>query len=92
MSQAHQCGRCGGDIERILCDRCDGSGHTEPGELHDVDPLWYDEGDVEQCNQCAGVGGWWVCSNSADWCEQHPMPGRAEWPGGKVESFEVDGP
>lgn len=90
MSEEIQCGRCGCDVERVLCERCGGVGQTAPGELHDEDPLWYDDGDVEQCNDCQGVGGWWRCCNSADWCEAHPMPGREKVSGGTLERLGGD--
>ena len=30
-------------------------------DLHEQDPLWYDEDDVERCAICRGKGGWLVC-------------------------------
>lgn len=30
--------------------------------------LWYDEDDVEVCEICNGMGGYWVCPNA----EKHP--------------------
>lgn len=51
---------CGRGVERVECWQCRGDGWSAPGELHDVDPLWYDPDDVEPCDTCQGDGGWWV--------------------------------
>ena len=78
MSDDGRCARCGGDMERVLCDSCGGSGQTEPGELYEEDPLWYDEDDSAPCNPCLGAGGWWRCVNSEEWCAAHPLPTAAK--------------
>lgn len=39
----------------IECWSCGGEGFHE---LYDEDPLWYDEDDIETCEECAGAGGW----------------------------------
>lgn len=31
--------------------------------MYDEDPLWFDEDDVEICEICNGMGGYWVCPN-----------------------------
>jgi hypothetical protein len=51
---------CGWAMDREDCGACE-DGFTAYGELHDMDPLWYDVGDIEPCSQCDGQGGWWVC-------------------------------
>jgi hypothetical protein len=73
-------------MDRIECQSCGGEGRTEPGELHDLDPLWYDEDDEAPCFTCHGEAAWMVCvsthygeeedSPGGDWCEAHPLPGR----------------
>lgn len=40
------------------CANCGGEGETE---LYELDPLWYDEDDVEDCDWCQGSGGYWAC-------------------------------
>ena len=49
-----------------LCERCGGDGHTEPGELYEDDPLWYDYSDTEPCPDCYGACGWWRCNGGCD--------------------------
>ena len=49
------------EMFRQQCENCGGYGHSEFGELHDFDPLWYDEDDIEWCATCEGYGGWWRC-------------------------------
>jgi hypothetical protein len=69
------CPRCGGDMELVECEQCGGAGETEPGELYEIDPLWYDPDDTEPCAQCAGTR-LFVCVNSEEWCSAHPLPGH----------------
>jgi hypothetical protein len=83
------CARCGTDVEWVDCERCDGMGETEPGELYEEDPLWYDEDDIDPCHQCGGHGGWWVCLSSREWCEVNPRPGRNDVKRGTIERHEV---
>ena len=42
------------------CDVCGGIGHLD---VYELDPLWYDPGDVKICNLCDGHGGWYTCPN-----------------------------
>lgn len=81
------CARCGSTAEWIHCERCDGMGVTEPGELYEEDPLWYDEDDQEPCHQCGGEARWLVCSSPAEWCERSPLDGRAKVKRGAFEWF-----
>lgn len=39
----------------VTCWSCGGEGFHE---LHDEDPMWYDEDDVKTCDICLGKGGW----------------------------------
>lgn len=54
------CTYCGGDMTWEECDQCD-EGYTPVGLLHECEPDWYDEDDVEPCEQCESRGGWWTC-------------------------------
>jgi hypothetical protein len=81
-----QCARCGGECARVECENCDG-GFTAPGDLHEMDPLNYDEDDVDPCGLCRSKGGWWVCANIPEWCEAHPLEDRASIRPGTLEWF-----
>lgn len=54
------------------CPSCGGEGETEPGDLHAMDPLWYDEDDTETCRTCHGACGWLLCDCDED--GKHPSP------------------
>ena len=56
-----QCARCGHSLTWVRCWSCGGEGWTEPGDLYELDPLWYDPDDVERCSFCLGHGGWTQC-------------------------------
>jgi hypothetical protein len=73
MREDRSCSRCGSSATFEECGACGGEGETAPGELYEMDPLWYDEDDAEPCHQCGGRGGWWVCLADAAWCEAHPL-------------------
>ena len=61
------CGKCGAELERVLCDVCDGDG---------LDPFAHECGEDccncldpapnVPCDVCRGLGGWWVCSRGED--------------------------
>lgn len=57
------CPKCGNLMVTKECNRCGGEGMTEPGELYELDPLWYDPNDVERCDECRGRGYW-------EWCQK----------------------
>ncbi len=59
------CKKCGTEMGRVQCESCE-DGYTAPGELHEMDPLWYDEDDEEPCHICHGAGGWWACFGRCD--------------------------
>lgn len=44
------------------CEQCGGEGESEPGELYDEDPMYYDRWDTRRCDWCRGKGGHWTCS------------------------------
>lgn len=56
------CSHCGGGMDWEDCTEigCDDGWITD---LHELDPLWYDEDEIERCPMCRGKGGWWVCPN-----------------------------
>lgn len=83
-----QCARCGSSCMWSDCDTCGGEGHTAFGELHDQDPLWYDEDEVEACPICDGAGGWWCCLSPYAWCKDHPVEGRENVEPGQIEWFK----
>jgi hypothetical protein len=57
--EAEQCPQCKCcDMEWEQCYVCGGDGWLE---VYDEDPLWYDPGDVEMCDECESRGGWWFC-------------------------------
>lgn len=79
------CIKCGELMVHMLCNDCGGDGHTEYGELHEQDPLWYDEDDVRTCDECRGLG-------HHVWCQQcgwdHLWQCYLNWPlVGPVRSF-----
>jgi hypothetical protein len=54
-----ECRKAGHWIEWVDCwNGCDEGWHTD---LHEIDPLWYDEDDMERCDICKGHGGWQLC-------------------------------
>lgn len=84
-----RCARCSSDTNTIDCDRCGGAGSTEPGELYEEDPLWYDEDEIADCHQCAGQGSWPVCGSGEEFCKTNPQPGRESTEQGTLEWFVV---
>lgn len=85
-----QCARCGSSMSHESCGACGGDGITGPGELHEQDPLWYDEDDYESCHQCDGEGGWMFCLSTPEWCEANPLTGREQTPRNTVEWFALE--
>ncbi len=75
-------------MSHIACEQCD-DGYTADGELHEQDPLWYDEDDTEPCDSCHGAGGWFVCISSPEWCETNPAPGREKIERGQLEWWQA---
>ncbi len=55
------CPSCGCDHTwtRICC-HCNGESFYD---LHEDDPFWYDQGETEECRECAGTG-------SEHWCRE----------------------
>jgi hypothetical protein len=57
------CQHCGWELERELCDQCDGEGLYGHDCGEDCCPC-LDPEDNEPCDLCGGEGGWWVCENT----------------------------
>lgn len=56
------CARCGSnDMEHVDCQSCGGEGGFDRDDLIELDPLWYDGVDWEDCDECHGSGGHWTC-------------------------------
>jgi hypothetical protein len=87
-----QCARCGSSIQFDPCASCGGDGWTEPGELYEQDPLWYDQNDTEACPDCDGEGSFAICISSRRWCQTHASVGRGKYPRHTVEWFHVGYP
>ena len=65
-----RCLDCGEDMERELCDYCDGTGDVD---CYEDDAINYAPGqEYEPCGQCDGDGGWWLCPQRGD--ERHGAP------------------
>jgi hypothetical protein len=59
-----RCGCCG--LMLRTCWQCGGDGETEPGELYDQDPLWYDPDETAPCHVCGGAGHFKFCAGGCD--------------------------
>ncbi len=84
-----QCARCGSSVDFEPCGACGGDGQTQPGELYEEDPLWYDMDSTAPCHQCGGQGSFGGCMSSPEYCESHPLPGREAIKRDSIEWFEV---
>lgn len=69
------CKCCG--LMWMECESCGGEGQTEPGELFESDPFWYDEDDTEPCGICKGACGWLVCIGACDHNGCHEKTSKA---------------
>lgn len=61
--QIPTCPLCSYEMEWERCTACDGDGEFDWETLQFEDPLWYQPGDTERCEECRGEGGWWQCPN-----------------------------
>lgn len=82
-----QCARCGSGVTSEDCWDCDGYGERE----HDCgeDTCCCLEPDGEPCERCRSTGQILVCISDADWCAEHPLPGREALIRGEPEWFVV---
>lgn len=55
-----KCPVCGHAMSWLPCPDCSGDGGHD---AYEIDPMWYDEGDVVVCGWCNGKGGAWQCWN-----------------------------
>ena len=46
------------------CSSCGGEGIHD--DLFEEDPLWYNPGYYEECSECEGKGGFWLCLGGCD--------------------------
>jgi hypothetical protein len=82
------CDRCKCcEMESVSCNICDGSGRTEPGDLYEEDPNFYDWEDTEPCYQCGGEASWWICHCDENGLHAQPPNGRGELPTPATESL-----
>lgn len=63
-SRGPDCPHCGWEMERELCDVCDGEGLYGHDCGEDCCPC-LEPDDNMPCDQCGGDGGWWFCENTA---------------------------
>lgn len=79
LSELDMCPRCACcGMETMECWKCGGEGGTEPGELYELDPLWYLPGDTETCDICSGRGSWPACGGDCDSDGKHARPDSGE--------------
>ena len=71
-----QCARCGGAVEFVTCWQCGGSG-VDGHECGEDCCACIDPEENVPCGACDSRGGAWHCTESPEWCEAHPMEGRA---------------
>lgn len=79
-----QCARCGSSMFSEPCYECD-DGFVEEDFGDDVVP----EIGLRPCEYCGGVGHFWQCGSSYDWCTANPMPGREHVKRGVIEWFTI---
>jgi len=52
------CKKCGHEMDWVECDAgCEDGYH----DGYEEDPLWFSPGEMELCEACKGLGGWWEC-------------------------------
>jgi hypothetical protein len=73
-NQPPLCPTCSNYLEWVQCDVCCGDGYFDSDELMELDPLWYSDGDIEDCEDCHGKGGDWHC----DSCNEFKILPRKE--------------
>lgn len=82
-----QCARCGSSVDIEACSECeDGFDGHDCGE--DCCMCLAPEDNVP-CQYCRGSGVWHRCMSSPQWCQDNPLPGRAEISRGQIEWFTV---
>lgn len=57
----YSCPKCGESLYTRDCEYCAGEGTID--DLHEQDPLWYDEDEWMFCSNCNGDGCFFWCAN-----------------------------
>ena len=73
------CGRCGSSMAWNDCFNCGGDGTV------DCDPIQCC--DEHTCSRCDGLGGWFDCLSSEEYCQAHPTV--ADVPRHTAHWFEI---
>lgn len=60
-----ECPGCGWALDWEECWHCHGEGGFDGEE---EDPLWFEPGEIDPCNECRGQGHYWFCGNKK--CER----------------------
>lgn len=71
------CARCGSSLEFETCEMCGGEG-VDGHDCGEDSCCCMHPDDNITCDACLGRGAWPRCMSSFEWCEAHPLPGRAE--------------
>lgn len=83
----YQCARCGSSMMTERCEHCeDGYDGHDCGE--DCCACLCPDENV-RCQYCDGTGVWHHCVSSAEYCQAHPLPGRASIKRGEIEWFVI---
>jgi hypothetical protein len=61
LSPFPTCDICDCELEYEECLLCGGDGYLDK---YDDDPLVYEPGELIECPDCYGGGGWWLCPNA----------------------------
>ena len=77
-----QCARCGSSCFRVECPECGGEGYVED----DDDGMG--DAEIVTCSECHGIGGYWRCISSREYCEAHPKAGRDSIPSSALRPGE----
>jgi hypothetical protein len=86
-----QCARCGSSAIWTDCEYCCGEGFTDHDCGEDCCVCQHPENNV-RCDICRGDGGWLMCASDKEWCDAHPLDGRAHIGRGTFEFFRIDDP
>ena len=62
MENEHNC-KCGYEMKYHECWSCNGERGRGWEDLQFEDPLWYSPEDFVKCEECNGLGGYWICPN-----------------------------
>jgi hypothetical protein len=82
----NQCARCGSSVMHVECEQCGCEGVDGHDCGEDTCCCLCPEENVV-CDICGGVGGWFVCMSSEEFCEANPLPGRESIGRGQIEWY-----